>query len=56
MRSARRSTLEDFSSSHTSGCANRANQSSGMASAIASGSAFCSATAFGTSSPTTTER
>ena len=34
----------------------RASQSSGIASAIASGSAFCSATAFGTSSPSTTER
>ena len=41
---------------HTSGCVSRASQSSGIASAIASGSAFCSATAFGTSSPSTTER
>ena len=47
---------ETSASSQTSGCEMRPSQSSGTASTTASASAFWSATAFGTSSPSTTER
>ena len=46
----------DFWSTQTTGYATRPSQSSGMASTSATVSAFCSEIAFGTSSPTTTDR
>ena len=54
-RSSRRTAFEDTWSSQTIGCAIRLSKSSGTESTTASRSAFCSATAFGTSSPSTTE-
>ncbi len=51
-----RTAFADTCRSQTIGCAIRPRKSSGTASTIASASAFCSATAFGTSSPSTTER
>ncbi len=56
IRKSRRTTFAETWSTQTIGCPMRAIQSSGTASATASGSAFWRATAFGTSSPSTTER